>query len=280
MRSAGPETVTTAAPTIVPGHKRPGADHRLWVSLAASAFTHGLALAVFAGLLLPAAAPVWIRLGEPAVVQVLLAGPEPAATALQPEKPVEIAEPRHAIEPIATPLPAPPQPLAERPAPVRRTDTRPAAAPSTGAATPTEPSPDAVAEDVPIPPGDVAVGAAENADPLGRTQALRLAQRFAQPIARPPRLQDPLTVPYPVRAARGHREARIAALLIIDSNGKVLETTLVPDDPLFTATVQDALATAKFKPAETDAKPTSYWLILEFVFTMRPALSPQLPGPR
>ena len=87
-------------------------------------------------------------------------------------------------------------------------------------------------------------------------------------------------VPYPVRAARGHREARIAALLIIDSDGRVQETTLVPDDPLFAATVQDALATAKFKPAEADARPTPYWVILEFVFTMRPTLPAMLPGPR
>jgi outer membrane biosynthesis protein TonB len=268
--------------TIEPAYGRRDADHHLWVSLAASALAHAVALVVFAGLLLPAPTPVWVRLGEPAVVQVLLAGPQPAAMAPQPETPVEIAEPRQPIEPIATPLPAPPppQPLPEIPAPVRRSDARPPAAPNTGAATPTAPTPDAVAEDAPIPAGDVAVGAAETADPLGHTQALRLAQRFPQAIARPPLLQDPLVVPYPVRAARGHREARIAALLIVDSDGKVLETTLVPDDPLFASTVQDALASAKFKPAEADARPTPYWVILEFVFTMRPTLPAGPPGPR
>ena len=272
--------MTTATPTIAPAYGRRDAEHRLWVSLAASALTHAVALVVFAGLLLPAPAPVWVKLGEPAVVQVLLAGPQPAATAPQPETPVEIAEPQRPMEPIATPLPAPPppEPLLELPAPVRRTDPRPPAAPSTGAATATAPTPDAIAEDAPVPPGDVAVGAAETADPLGHTQALRLAQRFPQPIARPPQLLEPLVVPYPVRAARGRREARIAALLIIDSDGRVLETTLLPDDPLFAATVQDALASAKFKPAETDARPTSYWLILEFVFTMRPTSPARPPG--
>jgi outer membrane biosynthesis protein TonB len=274
--------LTTATSDLLSAQGRPDADRRLWVSLAASALTHAIALVVFAGLLLPAPTPTWVRLGEPAVVQVLLAGPEPAATAPQPQTPAEITDPRTAIEPVVTPLPTPlpPQPLPEPPAPVRRADPRPPAAPRTGAATPTEPTPDAIAEDAPIPAGDVAVGALETADFLGHTQALRLAQRFSQSILNPPRLLHPLVVPYPVRAARGHREARIDALLIIDSDGRVLETTLIPDDPLFATTVQDALATAKFKPAETDTRPTSYWLILEFVFTMRPTFPILLPGQR
>jgi hypothetical protein len=282
MRVTAPNTVTTATSTFVFAPERPEGDRRLWVSLAASALTHAIALVIFAGLLLPTPAPTWVRLGEPAVVQVLLAGPEPAATAPQPQTPLEVTDPQAAIEPVAAPLPTPlpPQPLPEPPAPVRRTDPRPPAAPSTGAATPTEPTPDAIAEDAPIPPGDVAVGTVETAELLGHAQALRLAQRFPQSILNAPRLQHPLVVPYPVRAARGHREARIDALLIIDSDGRVLETTLIPDDPLFAATVRDALATATFKPAETDARPTSYWLILEFVFTMRPTLPVQLPGTR
>jgi hypothetical protein len=265
----GLETVTAATSILVPAAGRREEDHRLWVSLAASALAHAAALIVFAGLLLPPPIPVWVRLGEPAVVQVLLAGQQAAATAPQPEAPVEVAEARRAPEPVATPLPAPPKPLPELPAPVQRNDPRPAAAPTSGAATPSTPAPDAVEDEAPIPPGDVVVGTVENADALGRAQALRLAQRFPQAVSRPPRLQNPLVIPYPARAARGHREARIAALVLIDSNGGLLETTLVPDDPLFAATVQSALATAKFKPAETDAKPTSYWLILEFVFKMR-----------
>ncbi len=252
-------------------------DRRFWLALAASLLAHFVALLIFAGLLLPLPIPVWVKLGQPAVVQVLLAGPEPAAVAPQPEIPAEAAKPRPEIEPVATslPAPAPSQAIPDSPAPVRRTDPLPPAAPATGAATPTEPLPDAVADDAPIPPGDVAVGTATTNAALGTTQALRLAQRFPQQVAVKPRLQDPLIVPYPARAARAHREARVSALLIIDEDGKVLETTLLPDDQLFGPTVRDALAGAKFKAAEAESRPVAHWTILEFVFTMRPVRAPR-----
>jgi protein TonB len=255
-------------------------DRRLWLAFAASALAHCLALMIFAGLLLPMPVPVWVRLGQPAVVQVLLAGPEPAAVAPQPAMPVEVEKSRPEIEPVRTPLPAPmpPQPTPEPPAPVRRADPRPPAAPATGAATPTEPLPDAIADDAPIPPGDVAVGAADTPAALGTTQALRLAQRFPKEVDTRPRLQDPLVVTYPARAARAHREARVSALLVIDADGTVLETTLLPDDPLFGPTVRDALASAKFRAAEAEGRPVPYWMVLEFVFTMRPVRAPRLPA--
>ncbi len=265
----------------LPTQTMPGArDQRLWLALVASALAHCLGLIIFAGLLLPLPLPVWVKLGQPAVVEVVLAGPEPAAVAPQPEAPVEVAKPRLEIEPAVTPLPAPlpQQPAPDPPAPVRRTDPRPPAAPLTGAATPTEPLPEAVADDTPIPPGDVAVGAAESSAVLGTTQALRLAQRFPQEVATRPRLQDPLVVPYPARAARAHREARVSALLIIDSDGKVLETTLLPDDQLFGPTVRDALAGAKFRAAEAESRPVPHWMVMEFVFTMRPTRAPRLPA--
>ena len=104
----------------------------------------------------------------------------------------------------------------------------------------------------------------------GTTQALRLAQRFPNGVDTKPRLLDPLVVPYPPRAARAHREARVSALLIIDADGKVLETTLLPDEPLFGPTVRDALAGAKFKAAEAESRPVPHWIVLEFVFKMRP----------
>jgi hypothetical protein len=255
-------------------------DRRLWLALAASTLAHWVALLVFAGMLLPLPLPVWIRLGQPAVVEVVLAGPEPAAVAPPVDTPAEVDKPKPEIEPVLTPRPAPlpPLPVPDAPAPVRRSDPQPPAAPATGATTPAEPLPDAVADDTPIPPGDVAVGAAESLSKLGTTQALRLAQRFPQEIATQPRLQDPLVVPYPPRAARAHREARVSALLIIDADGSVVETTLLPDDQLFGPTVRDALAGAKFKPAEADSRPVGHWMVLEFVFTMRPARAPRLPA--
>ena len=183
----------------------------------------------------------------------------------------EVAPPPPVIAPVATPLPAPkpPDPLPEPPAPVLRSEPRPAAAPATGAAAPTEATPDAVADDAPLPPGDVAVGPTDTAEPMGHTLALRLAQRFPDRLGKAPQLQSPMMIPYPAQAARARREARIAALLIIDANGKVLETTLTPEDTLFGPTVQSALAGAKFTPAEVEGKPAPYWIVLEFVFTMR-----------
>ena len=255
-------------------------DRRLWLALVASVLAHWVALIIFAGLLLPLPLPVWVSLGQPAVVEVVLASPEPPAVAPEPDTPVDATKPPLEITPALTPVPSspPPRPAQEAPTPVRRTDPNPPAAPLTGAAMPVEPLPDAIPDDTPIPPGDVAVGAAESSAVLGTTQALRLAQRFPNGVDTKPRLLDPLVVPYPPRAARAHREARVSALLIIDADGKVLETTLLPDEPLFGPTVRDALAGAKFKAAEAESRPVPHWIVLEFVFKMRPVRAPRFPA--
>ncbi|HKE39473.1 MAG TPA: energy transducer TonB [Casimicrobiaceae bacterium] len=252
-------------------HLRTAPNQPLWISLALSLFAHAIALAVFAGLLLAVPASVSLKLGEPAVMQISLSGSKPPEPAPEPAAVVAAAATRAGTEPAVTPVPSikPQEPPPEPPVPVRRIDLRAPAARATGTPIEGEPTPDTLASDAPIPPGDVAVGAAETAEPMGHAQALRLAQRFPQPVAKPPQLQDPLVVPYPPRAARAHREARIAALLIIDADGKALEATLLPDDPLFGPTVEDALRSAKFKPAEADSRRVTHWLVLEFVFTMR-----------
>lgn len=245
-------------------------NHRFWVSLAVSALMHAIALAIFAAMLLPFPAPVWVRMGQPAVVQVVLSAPEPAPVASPAVTRAEVAAP--AVEPVLTPLPEPKAHVpAQHPAPsVSLAEQRPAAANPTGSDMPIAPTPDAVPDDAPTPPGDTAVSFPAAAEPLlGRTQALRLTQRFPQKIDKPPRLKAALVVPYPVRAARSWREARIAALLIVDSAGRVLETTITPEDPLFAPTVRDVLETAAFLPAEAEGGPVTYWIIVEFLFTMR-----------
>ena len=68
-------------------------DRRLWLALAASVLAHWVALIIFAGLLLPLPLPVWVSLGQPAVVEVVLASPEPPAVAAQPDTPVDVAKP-------------------------------------------------------------------------------------------------------------------------------------------------------------------------------------------
>jgi len=257
----------TIAPTSNPGNQR------LWVSFAISAALHGLAIAMLAGLLFPLHAPMLARIGQPSVVEVLLrdSTPEPStvAPAATDPTPVPVVDPP-AVEPAPVP-PKLPIPVTESRSAVARIDPAPAAAVHSGHPTPNESIPETVADDAPTPPGDVAVGAAESAEPMGRTQSLRLAQRFPQRIAKPPRLKAPLIVPYPVRAARSWRDARIAVLLVVDANGKILETTLSPEDPLFAPTVREALDKAEFLPAEADGAAVSYWVIMEFVFTMRRA---------
>jgi len=69
-------------------------------------------------------------------------------------------------------------------------------------------------------------------------------------------------------------QARIVALLILDASGRIVETNLFPDDPLFASTVRDVLSRARFTPAEFDGTPGSYWTILEFVFTLRRTAPP------
>src|ERR1700687_6360867 len=88
---------------------------------------------------------------------------------------------------------------------------------------------------------------------------------------KPPRLLEPLRVPYPPRAARAHADAHIGVLLLLDATGQVVDTTLFPDEPLFGPTILEALNGARFAPAEADAKAIPYWIILEFDFRTRPA---------
>ena len=137
-----------------------------------------------------------------------------------------------------------------------------------------DPAPDAVAIDSP-PPGDVAVGATDESARVGRTQSLRLAQRFPARVEKRPQLRAPLVVPYPLRAARARAEIRIAALVLLDAEGRKTETTLYPDDAMFAPTVLAALDGAQFTPAEIDGKPVPYWTILDFIFTMRPPARPR-----
>lgn len=181
--------------------------------------------------------------------------PLPPAEIIPEEKSKESKASRASID---TPIPSP-EP--EQP--------RIVATPTPAAAPMFEQTTDPAASDVP-PPGDVSVGPVNDPDRLGRVQALRLASRFPQLAYKRPQLLGTLTVPYPLRAAFAHRDARITALLLIDVKGNVTETTLYPDDPLFAPTVHASLRGARFSPAEeATANPMPYWLILDFVFRMR-----------
>ena len=236
---------------------------RLTVSLALSIAAHVIVIAMFAGLLKPMLTPVAGRVGQPLPIEVALVGVRPIAFTAPPESPA-----------TATELPIPPQPMGAAPSlsatspPYPPKTAMPVNASPLGVSVQADPNADIISADMPPPPGNTAVSPIADSERLGHAQALRLAQRFPRVAAKAAKLRDPLIVPYPPRAARAHAEAHIAALLLLDATGKVTETTLFPDEPLFGPTIRDALGRAQFTPAEADAMPVPYWIILEFVFNM------------
>ena len=251
---------------------------RLSWSVAVSLAVHALAITLVVGLLQSSLMSPASRVGVPLPIEVALVAQRPIAFSAPPEVPQQASEqlPAERIpveqsketQPSATAIEMPaPLPVPRRPAVT--------SAPSPGAAVPYEPGIEPTPSDAP-PPGDVAVGPVNDSERIGHVQALRLASRFPKRVYKRPQLLDTLIVPYPPRAAFAHRDARITALMQIDSSGRITDTALYPDDPLFTPAVLAALRGARFAPAEIEAKPVPYWAMMEFVFTMRrPARPPQ-----
>ncbi len=60
----------------------------------------------------------------------------------------------------------------------------------------------------------------------------------------------------------------MAALLTLDAQGHVVDSTLLPEGGLFAPAVAAALKTADFAPAEIDGKTVPYWAIVEFYFSI------------
>jgi uncharacterized protein YhhL (DUF1145 family) len=102
----------------------------------------------------------------------------------------------------------------------------------------------------------------------GAYYVVALAQRFPQRVGKAPALRGSPVVMYPRAAAQSGAEGRIAALLTLDEDGKIVESKLLPEKTLFTSAVQDALKSTEFAPAEIDGKPVPYWAIVEFVFSI------------
>jgi hypothetical protein len=246
---------------------------RLTVSLALSVIAHVILIAMFAGLLKPMLTPVPGRVGQALPIEVALVGVRPIAFTAPPESPA-----------MATELPIAPQTMGAAPTLPATPPSPPKASPSVnapplGVSVQADANADVVSADAPPPPGSTSVSPVADSERLGHAQALRLAQRFPHVAARVPQLREPLIVPYPPRAARAHAEARIAAVLTIDESGRVVDTTLIPDEALFGPTILDALKRARFVPAEGNAKPIPYWMVLEFVFKMgNPVVTPRPPA--
>jgi hypothetical protein len=237
------------------------AGQRLTVSLALSIIAHVIVIAMFAGLLAPMLTPVPGRVGQTLPIEVALVGVRPIAFTAPPEAPEQATEVPSAPQPSGAAPPS--RPLSPPTPPQARVPTQPF-----GVSVQTDANAETISADAPPPPGNTSVGMITDSDRLGLAQALRLAQRFPRVAAKQPQLSEPLIVPYPPRAARAHAQARIAALLLLDATGRVVETTLFPDEAMFGQTIRDALNGVRFAPAEADAKPMPYWVILEFVFNM------------
>jgi outer membrane biosynthesis protein TonB len=262
--------MTTVTATLPGFRTQPNTRQRLTLSLALSVATHVVVIAIFAGLLKPVLISVPGRVGQALPIEVSLVGVKPIAFTAPPEAPT-----------LATEVPIAPQAVGSAPSlrPAPTPSPTPAEVPVTkqrfGVSVQSDASAETVSADATPPPGDTWVRAITDPERLGHVQALRLAQRFPRTAARPPELRGPLMVPYPPRAARAHAEAHIGALILLDSTGRVVDVTLFPDEPLFRPAILEALNGAHFTPAIIDAKPTPYWIILEFVFNMRPAAKPR-----
>ncbi len=255
----------------MPGHLGPrDTGLRLRLSLALSVIAHAVVIMMIAGLLKPMLMPDSGRAAQAPPIEVAIVAVRPIAFSAPPEAPAPAAELPSSPSTGTAPLPQAAPPLPSPAAPVT--------APRLGVTVQGDVNAEPLSPDSPPPPGDVSVGAVTDSERLGHAQALRLAQRFPVATAKPPRLREPLTTAYPPRAARAHAEARIAALLLLDATGRIVDTTLFPDEPLFGPAIVDALKGARFAPAEADAQPMPYWVILEFVFSMREAAKPRPPA--
>ena len=260
--------MTTVTATLPGFRTQSSTRQRLTLSLALSVVAHVVVIAMLAGLLNPVLISVPGRVGQVLPIEVALVGVKPIAFTAPPEAPAFATEVPIAPQAVGSAPSLPPAP-APTPAAVSETTQR------FGVSVQSDANAETVSADTAPPPGDTWVRAIADPERLGHVQALRLAQRFPRTAARPPELSGPLMVPYPSPAARAHVEAHIGALILLDSTGQVADVTLFPDEPMFRPAILEALNGARFAPAVIDAKPTPYWIILEFVFNMRPPAKPR-----
>ncbi|HOX42917.1 MAG TPA: TonB family protein [Myxococcota bacterium] len=73
---------------------------------------------------------------------------------------------------------------------------------------------------------------------------------------------------YPDRALRMSSEATLLAEILIDTQGKIRETTFLKSDPLFEEGVQEALRTWRFKPFVAGGHPVEAVAVLKFDFKL------------
>jgi len=228
----------------------------LSIAIGVSLFVHAITIASLRGLLPTVYSYAQGGAGSFTALQAVLAGPksEPSPEQTEPEPAID---PSLLLPPGANPI----ETAIQRPPP--QTAPMPGGGPVRSGAN----SPDV----------SVAVGLIDDPARLGPDYVTRLAQRFPERVSKTPLLLGSPIVMYPAAAMAAGAERRIAVLLTLDANGRIMDSQLVPDDPLFGPVVQDALKDAQFTPAEIDMTTVPYWAILEFVFTLE---RPSAPPPR
>src|SRR5438552_2129398 len=213
----------TSVTASLPGFPAPrDTGQRLTLSLALSVAAHLVVIAMLAGLLKPLLTPVLGRVGQALPIEVAIVGVRPIAFTAPPEAPAPASElPMAPQRPGSAPALRPAPPLSPPDAEVP--------AQPFGVSVQADVNAETLSADAPPPPGDVSVGAIIDSERLGHAQALRLAQRFPRTAAKPPRLREPLIVPYPPRAARGDGfAARVEAHAVHAVNVQIAEKRIAP----------------------------------------------------
>jgi TonB family protein len=223
-------------------------DRRLWVAVAISLVAHSLTIAALRSLTPAVHAYSASGVGAVAALQAVLAGP---AIKL-PDEPLKLIEPM-----LETPLLAPAK-LKPVETKFGRSQVQTAPVPGGG------PS----AEGPITPYVSVAVGTIGDAAMLGSRYASDLAQKYPTRPSKEAMMLGSLGVAYPYEAQRAGIEGRFAVVVNLDARGRVTSKEMVIDDPIFGPVMLDALNSASFSPAEVDAKPIPYWIIVEFIFSI------------
>jgi hypothetical protein len=228
----------------------------LSIAIGVSLLVHAVTIASLRGLLPTIYTYAQGGAGSFTTLQAVLAGPRTEPSPAEPTEPEPAIDPNLLLppgaNPIETAIPRPP----------------PQTAPTPGGG-PIRSGPNS-------PDVSVAVGLIDDPARLGPDYVVRLAQRFPERVSKTPLLLGSPIVMYPAAAMAAGAERRIAALLILDADGRIVDAQLVPDDPMFGPVVQDALKNAQFAPAEVDMRTVPYWAILEFVFMLE---RPSAPAP-
>ena len=238
------------------GAIRRASERRLSIAIGVSLLVHAVTIASLRGLLPTIYTYAQGGAGSFTTLQAVLSGPRTEPSPVEQPEPEPAINPNLMLPPGANPI----ETAIQRPPPQT--------APTPGGG-PVRSGPNS-------PDVSIAVGLIDDPARLGPDYVVRLAQRFPERVSKTPLLLGSPIVMYPAAAMAAGAERRIAALLILDSDGRIVDAQLVPDDPMFASVVQDALKNAQFAPAEVDTRTVPYWAILEFVFTLE---RPSAPAP-